>query len=89
MTETLVAYGSTAAMAAHSDRTALMMALAELRQVAQDYEELRATTLALVAACEAALPIVTLLIEYDGDPCQKVARGLADIIAKSKEVLNG
>lgn len=41
----------------------------------------------LLAACEAALPIVCSRIEYPGDPCEKIANGLRTAILKANAAL--
>lgn len=38
----------------------------------------------LLAACEAALPIVESQVEYQDDPCEKVALGIRAAIAKAR-----
>ena len=42
----------------------------------EEIERLRNQNRDLLAACQAALPIVESTIEYPGDPCQKVADGI-------------
>lgn len=46
--------------------------------------ELIAAAPDLLAACEAALPIVCSRIEYPGDPCEKIANGIRAAIAKAR-----
>jgi hypothetical protein len=38
----------------------------------------------LLAACEAALPVVEAMIEYPGDPCQKIADGIRAALDKAR-----
>jgi len=43
----------------------------------------------LEAACEAALPWIVSQIEYPGDPCEKIANGIRDVLGKvRKHVVN-
>jgi len=50
----------------------------------QEYNVLMEAAPALLAACDAALPIVCSRIEYPGDPCEKIANGIRAAIAKAR-----